>query len=138
MIRSAVAKRHIRCRRRIRLGASMKKMPVRHKGLVSQYIGVHYTEPQLTVLSCRNQDGIACGGREERTSEGKRVSYMIIQFLSNKRGWTFGFLPFIHIAFHASSHPKLQPPTRRQRMVRPGRAERARIDLGVTVAPLLW
>ena len=35
---------HIRCRRRIRLGASMKKKPIRgwrHKGLVSQYFGVN-------------------------------------------------------------------------------------------------
>jgi hypothetical protein len=42
---------------------------------------------------------------------------------------------FTHITIpnpmpHASSHPKLKPLTRRKSMVRPGRAERARIDLG--------
>ena len=44
MMGSAVEQRHIRCRRRIRLGASMKKMPIRewrHKGPVSQYIGMN-------------------------------------------------------------------------------------------------
>ena len=49
MMGSAVVKRYmyIRCKRRSRLGASMKKiqkMPIRgrrHKGLVSQYLGVN-------------------------------------------------------------------------------------------------
>jgi hypothetical protein len=51
---------------------SIKKPPIRgwrHKGLVSQYLKVNYTEPQLTVLSCL-EPLLVVGGRKEvqRTS----------------------------------------------------------------------